>query len=558
MILENEKMIQELYEHTIKLNKTETIQEVISLSRELISRSFGFKFGSIGLIQGNELVFPSNEQRKGLVLPLDGTGITVRAMRTGEIQVIADTTKDPEYVFDEVIGFEEIQYSELDIPIKIDNQVVGILNIESPEKNRFSDHEVRIMSIFVETIASTIQRIEAREKTKQYETQLEALHETATDLIKTSSLDKLYDTILKIIVEVLKFQWVGLAVPKIDCIYFTKLSKEGLEGYTIPLSAKSIVVRAYKTKQTQLVEDITQDPDYSPVKNAEHEYISELVVPILVQNEVRLLINIESDDHVFTEYDRNLIEIIGKHASSALERLSNESKIKKINKDLKRSNQDLENYSYVVSHDLKAPLRSIKSFGGFLLEDYSDVLDDDGKNYLNRIIKAATHMDDLIGDLLLLSRVGRKFIEEEEVDLNNLLDEIKMDIQSSLQENKAEIHSDPLPIIITQKTWIRQLFMNLITNGLKFNKSERPGIWIKVKEKENEYQFSVTDNGIGISPEYHEKIFQLFQRLHTNTEYEGTGAGLTICKKIVEDFGGTLCVESEPGKGSTYIFTAPK
>ena len=203
-------------------------------------------------------------------------------------------------------------------------------------------------------------------------------------------------------------------------------------------------------------------------------------------------------------------------------------------------------------------MRSIRSFSSFIMEDNIEQLNEDCNEYLGRIINAATHMDDLIGDLLTLSRVGRKYSDVENFDLNNLLVSIEKDIYSLIEEKGAVIKKDQMPSITGQKTWIRQLFMNLITNGLKFNESEKPTIEIRVEDTEQEYLFSVSDNGIGIAPEYHEKIFQLFERLHSKAEYEGTGAGLTICKKIVDDIGGRMWVESEKGTGSRFYFTFPK
>jgi len=231
---------------------------------------------------------------------------------------------------------------------------------------------------------------------------------------------------------------------------------------------------------------------------------------------------------------------------------------KRVLEELERSNRELDDYTYAVSHDLKAPLRTIEAFSGFLLEDYAEKLDEEGKDYLKRIADASMRMKELIDDLLLISRVGRKYTEIELVDLNKIIEEIRLDFESQLEERGANILSVKLPIVKTQISWIRQLFANLIGNGLKFNKSTDPKVWVNYEEKLNEYVFSVKDNGIGIDKKYHEKIFNIFQRLHSQDEYPGTGAGLTICKKIVESFGGKIWVESKPGKGSTFYFTHPK
>lgn len=233
--------------------------------------------------------------------------------------------------------------------------------------------------------------------------------------------------------------------------------------------------------------------------------------------------------------------------------------LEKMNQMLKQSNKDLENYTYVVSHDLKAPLRAIRSFSSFLLEDYNNKIDDLGQDHLNRINEAASHMSNLIDDLLLLSRVGRKFTRINKVDLNILLNEIIIQFTPTVEKREARIIvKRALPHLSIQRTWIKQLFMNLIDNGLKFNSSKTPEVIIKWEEREEDYLFKVQDNGIGIEKRYFERIFNLFERLHTREEYDGTGAGLAICKKIIDQFEGKIWLESTLGKGSTFFFTIPK
>jgi len=240
------------------------------------------------------------------------------------------------------------------------------------------------------------------------------------------------------------------------------------------------------------------------------------------------------------------------------QRKKDEEKLKSILEELEWSNRELDDYTYAVSHDLKAPLRTIEAFSGFLLEDYAEKLDETGKDYLKRMNEATIRMKSLIDDLLLISRVGRKYTELEVVDLNDVIKEIKLEYDIVLKERQGNIISEKLPMLETHKVWIKQLFSNLINNGLKFNKSAEPRVWVSFKERLNDYLFSIKDNGIGIDKKYHEQIFKIFQRLHTQDEYPGTGSGLTICKKIVENFRGKIWVESKPGKGSTFNFTYPK
>ena len=239
------------------------------------------------------------------------------------------------------------------------------------------------------------------------------------------------------------------------------------------------------------------------------------------------------------------------------DRKNREILLEKLNEELRRSNKDLDDYTYAVSHDLKAPLRTIKSFGTFLLEDYSENLDEDGKLYIERMMEATSHMKELIDDLLTFSRVGRMNTDLETVDLEEIMDLIKLDLTSELEDRNGEIIWSNLPALKIQRIWMRQLLMNLVSNALKFNNSEKPTVWVTYYESADGHKFSVRDNGIGIDPKHHDRIFRIFERLHKQSEYPGTGAGLTICKKIVDYFNGRIWVESSLGEGSVFHFTIP-
>ncbi|MCW4016526.1 MAG: PAS domain S-box protein [Candidatus Bathyarchaeota archaeon] len=263
------------------------------------------------------------------------------------------------------------------------------------------------------------------------------------------------------------------------------------------------------------------------------------------------------------ELSSSLVSYQGKDAILSIarditERKKAEEVVDEAMRLLKQSNTELESYTYVVSHDLKAPLRTVKSFGSFLLEDYGDKLDETGRDYLNRMVSASSRMDTMIEDLLILSRVGRKFTEFEKVDLNKLLTEILADLEATIKETKTKVVVDKLPSLLAQRVWMRQLFMNLISNALKFNESKNPKIEVLYQETKTAHLFKVVDNGIGIEEKYLTRIFNLFERAPTEKKYEGTGAGLSICKKIVEHLGGKIWVESTPRKGSVFSFTIPK
>jgi PAS domain S-box-containing protein len=248
------------------------------------------------------------------------------------------------------------------------------------------------------------------------------------------------------------------------------------------------------------------------------------------------------------------------------ERKRSEIRLKELNESLEKhasdlaiSNAELEQFAYVASHDLQEPLRMVTSFLIQLEKKYGDIVDSKGKQYIYFAVDGAKRMRQIILDLLEYSRVGRTEEDRSEVDFNQVLSEIIVLYKKQIEELGAKIIFEKLPTFLTYKTPLRQVFLNLIGNSLKYhNVSEKPVIEIACKETKSNYQFSVKDNGIGIEPEYFDKIFIIFQRLHNKEQYSGTGMGLAITKKIIENLGGKIWVESEVGKESTFYFTIVK
>lgn len=226
-------------------------------------------------------------------------------------------------------------------------------------------------------------------------------------------------------------------------------------------------------------------------------------------------------------------------------------------KELSRSNKELEQFAYVASHDLQEPLRMVASYTQLIAQRYRGKLDADADEFIHYAVDGATRMQAIINDLLALSRVSTRNTPFSKTDTKLALDKALANLRLVIGETGATIVCDSLPTLNADGSQFTQLFQNLIGNAIKFRGSNPPSIEIGAEPRGGEWVFHVRDNGIGIAPEYFERIFLMFQRLHTQKEYPGTGIGLTICKKIVERHGGQMWIESEPGIGTTFYFTIP-
>ncbi len=232
------------------------------------------------------------------------------------------------------------------------------------------------------------------------------------------------------------------------------------------------------------------------------------------------------------------------------------TKQKRATEELEQSNGELRQFVRVASHDLQEPLRAIVGFLQLLQQNYSDKIDRKGQQYIDRTVAASHRIQNLVRDLLSLSRITNhsKFAP---TDLNYLVKNVIQHFQPILQKSNAEVVCDYLPTLPVDTDQVQCLFKNLIENALKYNESKKPGIEIGCRPNNDNVHFFVRDNGIGISPQYHESIFGIFKRLHTAEKYQGTGLGLAMCRKIVEGHGGKIWVESQLGEGSTFHFSLP-
>jgi light-regulated signal transduction histidine kinase (bacteriophytochrome) len=229
-----------------------------------------------------------------------------------------------------------------------------------------------------------------------------------------------------------------------------------------------------------------------------------------------------------------------------------------INAELARSNAELEQFAYVATHDLQEPLRAVASCVQLLQKRYEGQLDEKAQEFIAHAVDGTKRMQTLINDLLAYSRISTHAQVFASTNCEMVLQEALANLMVAIAESGAVVTRDALPMVSGDATQLTQLFQNLIGNALKFRGEPPPQIHIGAVHNNGDWRFSVADNGIGMEPQYFERVFLVFQRLHTRKDYQGTGIGLAICKKVVERHGGRIWAESEPGQGATFCFTIPE
>jgi len=274
------------------------------------------------------------------------------------------------------------------------------------------------------------------------------------------------------------------------------------------------------------------------------DYMLKPFVPEILRTKVAVFADLYKKNHELQSIGENLREL--------------NKKLEQRSQDLIRINEELEKFAYVASHDMQEPLRTIISYIQLLQSKYKDKLDDEGNEFMDFVVEASLRMRNIIIDLLQYSRINRNESVLEPVDTNKVLKEVLENMDNSIRDSNATIHVEDLPIIKANYSQMIQLFQNLISNAIKFKSDKAPQINISAKTTKNDYLFSVQDNGIGIEQKYSDKIFQIFQRLHSMKQYPGTGIGLAICLKIIQRHEGKIWMESEPDKGTTFFFTIKK
>lgn len=285
------------------------------------------------------------------------------------------------------------------------------------------------------------------------------------------------------------------------------------------------------------------------------DYIIKPVDSLTLLNKVKAFLNLFNQKKEIETANQELKKANQVLNEEIAQRKKIELELKQVMEALKNSNLELEQFAYIASHDLQEPLRMIASFLGLLSNRYKDKLDSNAFEFIDFAIDGARRMQKMIQDLLEYSRIQTQGKKLKKVNTSQVLSQVMLNMQTYITEKGAIIINDNLPDVKGDESQLVRLFQNLISNAIKFCNDKTPQIFITAKMQNDEWLFSVKDNGIGIDPEYQEKVFLIFQRLHTREEYDGTGIGLAVCKRIVERHNGKIWFESEPGAGTTIFFT---
>ena len=334
----------------------------------------------------------------------------------------------------------------------------------------------------------------------------------------------------------------------------TRLAKFPTENPSPILRVQADGRLSYANEASQELLEVWQCHVYDYVPEELRDFIT-----VAIEDKLNKTVDVICNDKIYSIMLVPIVEggYVNIYGRDITERKRAEEALKGLTEDLRRSNAELEQFAYVASHDLQEPLRMVSSYMQLLKRRYQGRLDNDADEFIAYAVDGATRMQALINDLLAFSRVGTRGRPMGLSSCEKVLGEALMNLQVAIDESGAAITHDPLPTVFCDQPQLVQVFQNLIGNAIKFRAQQAPCIHVAANQQENEWLFSVRDNGIGLDPKFKERIFEIFQRLHSRTAYPGTGIGLAICKRIIQRHGGRIWVESQPGEGATFYFSLP-
>lgn len=554
-----QRRLEALHSHASRLALLDTREEVAYWTMEVIHELLGIDIGTFGFVDQNKVIFREyNGDSLEDELNIDEPGITLRAIRTGETQHISNTTKDPEYIMGST-NREKRTLSELDVPIKIDEKVVAIINLESEKLGEFSDEDKRLVETLAEHVASSLSRI-------VYRARLTAIHSFAVKISKHVKISEIAEETLKFIDEYFDYPYSSYGEVRENELVMTYHHGAMLEkDIILPLEGKGITVNAVRTGKTQFIEDTNMDSSY--VKSGAYDLetgekiltLSEIVVPIFEHEKVVGVINIESPRREKYSPDLiHLLELIGEHVSARLTALRLETE--KVRADQAVEMERIKTrFVSTATHELRTPLTSIK---GYLELALSEEIPEKVREYLQVADRSTDRLEALTAELLDQQRIeeGRLSLNKERVDLNQLVSWVLEEVSGTVEKKDQNINIDfNEPIIITaDELRLGQVLVNLLDNASKYS-PENTEITLQIERTYETIIFTITDNGIGIKEDDIEKLFTPFPDIERPVVSEkSVGLGLSICRGIIELHGGNIWATSGgTNKGTTFHFSIP-
>lgn len=495
--------------------------------------------------------------------------LVAKAARTRKIVLVDDVSQEPSFMPNPLLPDT---LSEIAVPLIVGDKVLGVLDVQDDESHRFDQLDVDMFRTFSGHIATAMQNAylfaEQKETEKEllrYASRLQSLNEIDKGILMSESPENIAKTAVLRLRAVIPYDLASISV-------FNPENNRSQIYAAVESEAHDSIIANYHTADIiNILEKAQGAPVYGSVTGTFHSVLpithslqeqgvkSVLLYPLLYREKLIGAINLASfQPDMFSQNDVTIVDEIAAPLAIAIQQAHLYEEVQQHAKTLEARNKELEQFAYVASHDLQEPLRIIISYVQLLARKYQGQLDEDADLFIHYTTDAALRMKTLISDLLDYSRLGTRGKPFAPVDMNKVVEIVLRDLSLTIMENQATFTLDPLPTIIADDMQMGQLLQNLIGNAIKFRGSKPPHIHISVTTQGNHYLFSVADNGIGIDPQYTDRIFAIFQRLHTIDEYPGTGIGLAVCKKIIERHNGQIWVESNLNEGTTMLFTIPK
>jgi PAS domain S-box-containing protein len=551
-------------------------EKLLPLISQEAKKTLHFDRATIWFLEPDSLVMmnaglPENQEfqeRIGL-----NEGMCGRIVQENRAIAISDALEDPVVPAHYRELFLRLGYrSSLGIPLRVGGQVIGCLNCLSRRQREFHADEIELMTAFADQAAIAIHNARLYGQSEQAKKELQSanqrleklledqsnLYADLTPLARAESIPQLLNKVIDRLMEATGADAAAVRFFDRRTNRFYVPAHRGFPQHYLDTAATTASSAVLDTGEPIVAPEIEADPRIARKFQLQAGFRSCAFLPLKVRNEVRGIVHLASRQTGWFHAGREgYLMAIMRQMGIAMENRELFEETNAAKKELERSNSELQQFAYVASHDLQEPLRMVSGYTQLLAKRYQGRLDADADEFIGYAVNGANRMHALIQGLLEFSSVGSRKSELAPVDCNEVLKIALGVLRASIQQSGAVVTQAALPRVVADELQLVQLFQNLISNGIKYQNGGAPRIHVSCEDEGERWVFSVRDNGIGIEPKYAERIFLIFQRLHTQQEYSGTGIGLALCKKIVERHGGKIWVESELGKGCEFRFTLP-